>query len=195
MNGTRRSCRLGLLLFLHAAGCGPDAATRPEVIRPVKTMVVAAGGQPHVRSFPGKVEASKRVELAFQVSGLLVKLPVKEGQRVAKGEVIGQLRPDEFQARLKALQGQLGQAQAALTALQAGARPEEILRLETQARAAEATMANARAEFDRNTRLLRSNAVSREEHQRSEAAFRVAREDHQAALRLREQGTIAREED
>ena len=57
--------------------------------------------------FPGKAEASKKVELAFQVSGLLVKLPVKEGQKVTKGELIAQLRQDEFQARLKALQGQL----------------------------------------------------------------------------------------
>jgi multidrug efflux pump subunit AcrA (membrane-fusion protein) len=79
-------------------------------------MVVTAGGESHVRTFPGKVEASKRVELAFQVPGLLVKLPVKEGQRVAKGDVIAQLRQDEFQARLKAVQGQLDQARAALRA-------------------------------------------------------------------------------
>jgi multidrug efflux pump subunit AcrA (membrane-fusion protein) len=63
-------------------------------------MIVAAGGEPHIRFFPGKVEASKRVELAFQVLGLLIKLPVKEGQRVAKGEVLAQLRQDELRARL-----------------------------------------------------------------------------------------------
>ena len=34
---------------------------------------------------PRKVEASKRVELAFQVAGLLVKLPVKEGQKRRQG--------------------------------------------------------------------------------------------------------------
>jgi multidrug efflux pump subunit AcrA (membrane-fusion protein) len=52
-------------------------------------MVVAAGEEPHVRSFSGKVEASRAVELAFQVPGLLIKLPVKEGQKVSRGEVIG----------------------------------------------------------------------------------------------------------
>jgi multidrug efflux pump subunit AcrA (membrane-fusion protein) len=118
-------------------------------------MVVAAGGEPQVRSFPGKVEASKRVELAFQVPGLLVKLPVKEGQKVAKGEVIAQLRQDEFQARLKTLQGQLDQARAALRALEAGERPEQIQRLDAQVRAAEAKLANGKAEFDRNSRLIR----------------------------------------
>src|SRR5262249_22021923 len=140
-----RAAAFALAISLLAAGCSPPASTQADVARPVKTMVVTAGGEPHVRLFPGKAEASKKVELAFQVPGLLVQLPVREGQRVAKGEVIAQLRPDEFRARLKALQGQLGQAQAALRALQSGERPEQQLRLEAQVRAAAAKMANARA--------------------------------------------------
>jgi RND family efflux transporter MFP subunit len=158
-------------------------------------MVVAAGGEPHVRSFPGKVEASKRVELAFQVPGLLVKFPVKEGQKVAKGEIIGQLRQDEFHARLTALQGQLGQARAALRALQSGERPEQIMRLDAQVRAAEANLANAKTEFDRNARLVRSGAVAREEFDRSQTVYRVAQEEYTAARQMREKGTMAREED
>src|SRR6516225_7193876 len=138
-----------LSLVLLLAGCSSKPPTASNLPRPVKTMVVATGEEPHVRTFPGKVEASKKVELAFQVPGLLVKFPVKEGQRVAKGEVIGQLRQEEFQARLKSLQGQLDQARAALRALQAGERPEERLRREAQVRAAEATLANARTEFNR----------------------------------------------
>ncbi len=78
--------------------------------------------------------------------GLLIKLPVKEGQNVAQGAVIAQLREDEFQARLNALQGQLDQGRAALAALRAGERPEEKLRRESQVRAAEATLSNARTD-------------------------------------------------
>jgi RND family efflux transporter MFP subunit len=158
-------------------------------------MVVTAGGEPRMRSFPGKVEASKKVELAFQVPGRLDKLPIREGQRVATGDVIGQLRPDEFEARLKALQGQLDQARTALRALQAGERPEQLLRLDAQVRAAESKLANARAEFDRNARLRPSGAVSREEFDRSETAYRVAHEEYQAARQMREKGTMARAED
>src|SRR5262249_17393734 len=67
---------LVLSISLLGSGCSRTASTSPEAARPVKTMVVTAGGEPHVRSFPGKAEASKRVELAFQVPGLLVSLPV-----------------------------------------------------------------------------------------------------------------------
>ena len=63
-------------------------------------------------------------------------LPVKEGQKVAKGQLIAQLRQDEFQARLKSVQGQLDQARAILSALQLGEREEERLRREALLRAA-----------------------------------------------------------
>ena len=126
---------------------------------------------------------------------MLVKLPVKEGQKVAKGEVIAQLRQDEFQARLKSVQGQLDQARATLSALQLGERPEERLRREAQLRAADAKLANAKTEFDRYARLVKTSAVSRAEYELAETAYRVAQEDQKAALQLVEKGTVARKED
>jgi RND family efflux transporter MFP subunit len=180
---------------LATSGCRREAPTTPEVARPVKTMVVTGGEDSHVRSFPGTVEASRRVELAFQVSGLLVKFPVKEGQTVAKGDLIGQLRTDEFQARLTALQGQLDRARAALAALRAGERPEERLRREAAARAAEARLTNARADLDRARQLVQGRTISRQEFDRTEASYRVAKEELQSAVQLRDKGTVGREED
>jgi multidrug efflux pump subunit AcrA (membrane-fusion protein) len=116
-----RTAPMALSILVLASGCSPKAPTATEaVVRPVRTMVVSAGAESHVRTFPGRVEASHKVELAFQVSGLLVSLPVREGQQVTANEVVGQLRPDEFQARLRALQGQLDRARADLQALRAG---------------------------------------------------------------------------
>jgi RND family efflux transporter MFP subunit len=184
----------GAMLHL-AAGCWQQDPARSDVTRPVKTMVVAAGGESRVRAFPGKAEASKKAELTFQVPGLLVKLPAKEGQRVAKGEIIGQLRQDEFLGRLKALQGQLDQARAALRGLRAGERPEQQLRLEAQVRAAEAKLANARTEFDRSSRLIQTSAISRTDYERDATAFRLAQEELEAARQLLEKGTIGRAED
>ncbi len=178
-----------------AAGCSRNAPPASEVIRPVKTLVIAAGEDIRVRSFPGKVDASRRAELAFQVPGLLVKLPVKEGQQVAKGDVIAELRQDEFKARLTSLQGQLDQARAGLAALRAGERPEERLRREAQVRSADARLANARAELNRATELLQRRAIARADFDIAETAYRMAVEDHKAAVQLAEMGTIGREEE
>ena len=69
---------VALSAFCLTTGCSRPTETRSEVARPVKTMVVAAGEQPLVRTFPGRVEASKNVELAFQVPGL-TRQPTHQG--------------------------------------------------------------------------------------------------------------------
>src|SRR5262245_45891524 len=84
------------VVWLTVGGSWPDWTTC-EVCRPVKTMVLAAADDLNVRSFPGKVEASRKVDLEFLVPGRIAMLPVVEGQQVAKGEIIAQLRQDEFQ--------------------------------------------------------------------------------------------------
>jgi RND family efflux transporter MFP subunit len=178
-----------------SGGCSRQPPPTPSAVRPVKSTVVTAGDDLRVRTFPGTVEAAKRVELAFRVPGLLAKFPVREGQSVAKGELIGELRQDEFQARLTSLQGQLDRARASLAALRAGERREEQLRREAQVRQAAARMANARAELNRVTPLLDRRAISRSDFDVIETSYRVAIEDHKAAVQVFEKGTIGRKED
>jgi multidrug efflux system membrane fusion protein len=192
--GPGRIMLVALPIICLVAGCAQETAPPSDMVRPVKTVVVTAGGASRTRSLPGKVEASRKAELAFLVSGLLVKLPFKEGQRVAKGEMIAQLRQDEFQAQLTNLQSQLDQARADLTALKAGERTEQRERLEAQLRAAEATLAKSEADFNRHEGLLRSNAISRAAYERAEAAYHVALEEQRSARQLLEKAMTARQE-
>jgi len=186
---------LSLSLLFLTGGCSPPETVRPAAVRPVKTMVVAAGEDARTRFFSGRVESSRTADLTFSVSGVLIKFAVTEGQKVAKGEVIGQLRDDEFKARLQTLQGQLDQSRAALRSLQAGERPEERLRRESQVRAAEARLVNARIESERNAGMMKTQAISRQEFDRGETAYRIAQEEYKAAIQMVEMGTIGREED
>ena len=166
-----KSARLGLAVASSIAclfvGCSSHQPPASEEPRLVKTMVVKAGDQPSVRSFPGRVEASKMVDLAFQVSGVLVSLPFREGERASKGTVIAQLRQDEFQARLQTVQGSLAQARAQLGA-------------------AESRLTNTKIESERYGRLVDSTAVSRSDYDSAQTAYRAAQEDYnaqQAAIR------------
>lgn len=158
-------------------------------------MVVTAANQPRKRAFPGRVDASSKAELAFQVPGLLVRLPVKEGQKVRKGAIIAQLRQDEFQARLQTAQADRDRAQATLAALQQGERSEEQLRREAQERAAASKLQNAKVEFERYGRLVQASAVSHSEYDLAATSYRVAQEEHTAAEQLVQKGTAARKED
>jgi len=191
----RRLWLFALSITCLTTACSRQSAPQHEEIRPVKTMTVGEGGTSYVRSFPGRVEAAKTVDLSFQVPGLVVALPVKEGQKVARGQMIGQLRSSEFQARREAAQGQLDQGQAVLDALRLGERSEEQLRREAQLSAAEAKLANTRTEFERYARLLPTGAVSTAEYELSQTAYHVAEEDRKAAQQMVEKGIAARKEE
>ena len=197
-HGSRKHPSAALFLALApllAVACSQPPPPQVDVVRPVKTTIVVAGGETRERLLSGIVEASRRVELAFQVSGVLTKLPVREGQTVAKGEIIAQLRQDEFESQLKARQSQLDRARAALTAARAGERPEQRRRLEAQVRAAAARLTNARTEFNRFSSLLQSGAVSRQEFDTVRTAYLVAQEEHASARELFEKSATARTED
>lgn len=100
----------GLLPRLIVAGCalaglvacGGDEQAAPEpASRPVKVFVVEGGELDTARSFPGKVDASQRAELAFRVSGQLQELPVREGDLVKKGQVLARLDPADYKLVLE----------------------------------------------------------------------------------------------
>jgi membrane fusion protein, multidrug efflux system len=193
---TRRlASSFALSMLCLSTACSRQEGDRPDIVRPVKTVTVAGATEPDTHTFPGKVDASRQVELAFQVPGVLVNLPVREGQRVTKGEIIAQLRRDEFQARMDTAQAQLDQAKANLGALRLGERPEEQFRREAAVRAAAAKLANAKAELDRYARLVKSSAVSQSEYELAQTAYTVAQEEHLAAVQLFQQGTAARREE
>ena len=190
-----RGLGVALSALCLASGCSRQTEVPPAPIRPVKTMVVERGAESYVRTFPGRVEAARSAELAFQVPGLVTRLPVKEGQHVARGQVLGQLRQTEYQARREAAQGQLQQGVAVLDTLRSGARSEEQLRREAALRAAEAKLENARTEFERYARLLPSSVVSRSEYELSQTNYRVAQEERQSAQQLLEKARTSRQEE
>lgn len=107
------SFRLRLVIVLAAAvvvlaACS-DKNNEPEVLaeniaRPAKIVPVISASKLLQRTFPGTLEASKDVELAFRVGGQLTALPVKPGVRVKKGELLAQLDETQYRNTLKQLQ-------------------------------------------------------------------------------------------
>ena len=71
------------------------------------------------------------------------------------------------------------------------------MRREAQVRAAEAKLNNARTEYNRFTQLAQApcrRGMARVDVDRAETNYRLAQEEHQAALQMLEMGTTAREE-
>jgi RND family efflux transporter MFP subunit len=103
---------ISLVFSLNGCGKKKEEVVKKEVVRPVKIMTVSLAGAEEVkREFPGKVRADQVVDLAFQVAGPLITLPVKEGQHVKKGQILARIKPRDFEteidkAKAKALEAE-----------------------------------------------------------------------------------------
>ena len=75
---------LGILLLaalMLTTGCGKEKATSTETRR-VLTQTVTGNNAATVTTYPGRTQASEEANVAFRVAGTLLRVTVKEGDRV-----------------------------------------------------------------------------------------------------------------
>jgi multidrug efflux pump subunit AcrA (membrane-fusion protein) len=89
-------------LAFSISGCSKkkEEVEVKEVVRPVKLLTVGDKSTGKEIKYPGRIRASERVDLAFQVSGPLIELPVAEGQSVKKGVIIARILPRDFETEI-----------------------------------------------------------------------------------------------
>lgn len=107
---------LTVLMALLLCSCAKkeDKEAEAQVVRPIKLMTVGSALTRQKRKLPGTVRATDRVDLAFQVSGPLIELPVKEGQQVKKGDLLTKIVPQDYETRLRNAKGAAAKAKAAV---------------------------------------------------------------------------------
>ena len=127
----------------------------------------------------GYLMAKTKVQVNSKIPGTIVQLPIEEGAKVQKGELLARLDGDEYAADLAAAKAGLAQARARLSELEAGARPAEIRQAEALLDQANASAEFARQDFERAKQL--KNTISVQEFERAKANFEEARAsaDHQ----------------
>lgn len=169
---------LAAVMALFAGGCDKAAVDETPVVRPVRFFEVGASEGTELRMYPGVVEASQEVELAFRVGGPLVELNATEGERVEAGAVLARIDPRDFENRRSQTASSLESAEAELKAMRAGARPEDLREMEAAVASAQSLVTQAEADFKRSERLLAENAVA----QRTFDTARTSRDQARAAL-------------
>lgn len=137
---------LAFVLSLILAGCeaqSNDAVTMPP---PPEVDVAQVLTEPVTlwQSFTGRVAATETVMLRPRVSGYIDQVAFEEGTLVEAGELLFQIDPRPYQARVQAARAELAQANSQL----------EL----------------ARSEAGRASSLLESRAISQEEYDQRHAA-------------------------
>jgi RND family efflux transporter MFP subunit len=149
-----RGVLIGGLLVAGLVACGGTEPTAPApTSRPVKVFRVEGGAADAVRSFPGRVNASQRAELAFRVSGKLQEVLVKEGDLVEEGQVLARLDPADYELVLEDRQARFDNAKSNFKRARELVKAGNISRLdfdrmEAEYRSATAALSQARKDLE-----------------------------------------------
>jgi HlyD family secretion protein len=97
---------LGLIVFL---------GSKREPIIPVQVEKAQKRTLTQVVTATGKIQPEVQVKISPEVSGEIVSLPVKEGQRVRRGDLLMKIKPDVYAAQRDQYTAGLNRAKADLT--------------------------------------------------------------------------------
>ncbi len=104
----------------------------------------------------GKIQPEVEVKISSEVSGEIIELPVEEGQKVAKGDLLVSINPDIYIAAVNRTKATVNSSKAALST-------------------AKAQLLEAEKNYQRNKKLHGQNVISDLEFDASQRAFDVAR--------------------
>ncbi len=125
----------------------------------------------------------RQVDLAFNASGRIAEMLVKEGDRVKAGQLLASIDTRRLQLSLEQAGAQTNAQQEVLARLLAGSRPEEIKQARAARDAARASKDDAEAYYRRQENLADRHFVSR---QQADSA-RYARDKAMAQLKAAEE--------
>lgn len=160
-NDTRRRSPLAgglaLVLAIFLSGCEAQSEEATAMPPPPEVDVAQVLAEPVTlwQSFTGRVAATDAVMLRPRVSGYIQQVAFDEGALVEAGDLLFQIDPRPYQARVQAAQAELAQANSQL----------EL----------------ARSEAGRARSLLKSRAISQEEYDQRDAALMGAQASVAAA--------------
>ncbi|GAS70531.1 multidrug resistance protein MdtE precursor [Salmonella enterica] len=162
-----RKCLLLIPLFFSSViitACDNKPAVK-TAMEPEVGVVTLAPSSVNIKSeLPGRAVSFEIAEIRPQVGGIIIKRNFIEGDKVSKGESLYQINPAPLQARLDAARGALAKAQA--------------------------TANNVRLTLNRQSALIKSNYVSRQDYDTTRSQLNEAEANVVVAKADLEQATI-----
>ncbi len=114
-------------------------------------------------SATGKIQPEVEVKISPEVAGEIIELPVEDGMRVKKGDLLVKIKPDSYKALLE-------QQEAAISAAKATNLQQK------------ATMLKSEHDFKRSEDLFNKKLISEQEYNAAQAADDVAKNTYESSL-------------
>ena len=139
-----------------------------EAVVTVQTEKVARRNLTELVVANGRIQPMTQVVISPEVAGEIVELPVKEGYQVKKGDLLVQIKPDNYQASRNSAEASYKSALLNKTV-------------------AQAELDKAESEFKRNEELFKNKLVSESVFIDFKTAFEVARLHYETAVHQADQ--------
>ncbi len=99
----KKSHWLFFISFFILVSCKkPEPANiTPNQEKLVKTVQLNGKTKISERLYPGKIAANQKVDLAFQVPGQIIELPIEKGKKVTTNQMLAKLDPRDFESNVK----------------------------------------------------------------------------------------------
>jgi HlyD family secretion protein len=114
-------------------------------------------------SATGKIQPEVEVKISPEVAGEIIELPVEDGMRVKKADLLVKIKPDSYKALLE-------QQEAAISAAKATNLQQK------------ATMMKTEHDFKRAEDLFNKKLISEQEYNAAQAAYDVAKNTYESSL-------------
>ncbi|MBI4945248.1 MAG: efflux RND transporter periplasmic adaptor subunit [Bacteroidetes bacterium] len=117
----------------------------------------------------GKIQPEVELKISSDVSGEIVDLNVKEGDRVNKGDLIVKIKPNTYQSALE-------RSMAAMNTMQAN-----LANSKAQLTQIKAQFSNAESSFNRNKKLFDQGAISQSDFDNAKSQYETVKAQVEAA--------------
>src|SRR5882724_5089424 len=163
-----RGMKIGLIVVVVALTSGGAVAYRINQKRHAGTEVrmeqVARRDLVSAVTASGKIEAKTSVDISADITGRIIRMAVREGDLVTKGQFLIQIDPAQYQAAVARAQGLVGSTEATLA--------------QTRANLDQASRAWNRA---RQLTQLGPNLIAPEAAEQAQTSYQVAQANYQAS--------------
>jgi len=172
-NKTRRKVLIFSAISLVLIGLTAGAIFRKrEVIITVQTEKVGRRSLTELVVANGKIQPVVQVVISPEVAGEIIELPVREGQVVKKGQLLVQIKPDNYKAGKNSGEATYKSALAGINQ-------------------AKAELAKAEMEFKRHDELFKNKLVSDSMYQEIQTLYEVAKLRYESSIHQSDQAKFA----
>ncbi|HZK84716.1 MAG TPA: efflux RND transporter periplasmic adaptor subunit [Desulfosporosinus sp.] len=129
----------------------------------------------------GIIDVNEKAQITTKISAKVASISVGVGAVVKKGDTIITLDTKDMEAQVAQAKAAVNTAQANLTKIQSGARPEQIAQAQTMLDSAKISYTNAKNNFERNKKLFDAGAISQAQLETAQTQLSAAQAQNDSA--------------